>query len=363
MVSGQVRQHPVWDVILRGAIAYLDRGQFEIVLYHTSPLTDEHTAWASAQVERFVQGPRSPQGWLDDIARDQPDVVFYPEVGMDPVTCLLASLRLAPLQIAGWGHPITTGLPTMDWFLSGELLESPAGAQHYRERLIRLPGTGVCTEPVTLESQPWQAPVRPEGTVRFAICQQPMKFDPADDVLLTRIAKDAGPCEFWLASPRKLRWATMRLRDRLAAAFRKEGLDPEVHLRVTPWLTRPQFLGFLDEMDVYLDCPAFSGYTTAWQAIHRGLPILTLEGEFLRQRLAAGILRQIGFFEGIASSRDQYIETAIRWAHERSQPGPWAARREAIARAAARADGNRAAVSAFGSHVIDALARLPRAPA
>ena len=361
VVSGQVRQHPVWDVILRGVIAHLDRSRFEILLYHTGPLTDEQTSWASTQVERFVQGPKSTQAWLDEIARDQPDVIFYPEVGMDPVTGLLASLRLAPLQIAGWGHPVTTGLPTMDWFLSGELLESHAAAQHYRERLIRLPGTGVCTEPTTLESQPWQGPARPENTVRFAICQQPMKFDPADDGLLTRIAKAAGHCEFWLASPRKLHWATMRLRERLAAAFRKEGLDPDMYLRVTPWLTRPHFLGFLDEMDVYLDCPAFSGYTTAWQAIHRGLPILTLEGEFLRQRLAAGLLRQTGFFEGIASSRDQYVETAVRWAHERWQSGPWAARREAIGRAADRADGNRAAISALGRHVIEALAAPSRA--
>jgi protein O-GlcNAc transferase len=356
IVSGQVRQHPVWDVILRGVIAYLDRSQFEILLYHTGAITDEQTSWASTRVERFVQGPKSTQGWLDEIARDRPDVIFYPEVGMDPVSGVLASLRLAPLQIAGWGHPVTTGLPTMDWFLSGELLESPGAEQHYREKLIRLPGTGVCTEPTTLQSQPWRAPARPTSLVRFAICQQPIKFDPADDVLLTRIARDVGPCEFWLASPTKLHWAAMRLRDRLAAAFLKQGLDPAAYLRITPWLTRPHFLGFLDEMDVYLDCPAFSGYTTAWQAIHRGVPILTLEGEFLRQRLAAGLLRQIGVIDGVTSSRDQYVETAIRWAHERSQPGAWAARREVIRRAAARADGNRASVSAFGQSVIEALA-------
>jgi predicted O-linked N-acetylglucosamine transferase (SPINDLY family) len=248
----------------------------------------------------------------------------------------------------------------MDLFLSGALLESPRGEHDYREKLIRLPGTGVCTEPTTLEAQHWEGPVRATDVVRFAICQQPIKFDPADDVLLTRIARAVGPCEFWLASPRKLHWATMRLRDRLAAAFLKEGLDPEAHLRVTPWLARPHFLGFLDEMDVYLDCPAFSGYTTAWQAIHRGVPILTVEGEFLRQRLAAGLLRQIGIAEGVMSSRNQYVETAVRWAQERSQPGAWAARREAIRRAAARADGNRAPVTAFGHSVVEALTTSSR---
>ena len=355
VVSGQVRQHPVWDAVLRGIVAHLDRRRFEVVLYHTGSMTDEETTWAKGRVDRFVQGPRSTRAWLDEVAGDRPDVMFYPEVGMDPATCALAALRLAPLQVAGWGHPVTTGLPSIDLFVSGELLEATEAERHYREKLIRLPGTGVCTDLAPVQSQPWDGPARPENCVRFALCQQPIKFDPADDVLLTRIAKAVGPSEFWLAAPKKLHWATARLRNRLAAAFRAEGLDPDAHLREMPWLPRDQFAGFLDEMDVFLDCPAFSGYTTAWQAIHRGIPIVTLEGEFLRQRLAAGLLRQIGMTDGIASSADQYVQIAALWAQESRDSGLRAIRRESIRRAATHADDNRAAVNAFEQALIDAL--------
>ena len=355
VVSGQVRQHPAWDAVLRGIVAHLDRRRFEVVLYHTGSMTDEETTWAKGRVDRFVQGPRSTRAWLDEVAGDRPDVMFYPEVGMDPATCALAALRLAPLQVAGWGHPVTTGLPSIDLFVSGELLEATGAERHYREKLIRLPGTGVCTDLAPVQSQPWDGPARPENCVRFALCQQPIKFDPADDVLLTRIAKAVGPSEFWLAAPKKLRWATARLRNRLAAASRAEGLDPDAHLREMPWLPRDQFAGFLDEMDVFLDCPAFSGYTTAWQAIHRGIPIVTLEGEFLRQRLASGLLRQIGMTDGIASSADQYVQIAALWAQESRDSGQRAIRRESIRRAATHADGNRAAVNAFEQALIDAL--------
>jgi protein O-GlcNAc transferase len=355
VVSGQVRQHPVWDVVLRGILAHLDRRRFEIVLYHTGSITDEETTWAKSRVDRFVQGPRLTRAWLDEVARDQPDVMFYPEVGMDPATCALAALRLAPLQVAGWGHPVTTGLPSIDWFVSGELLEGTGAERHYREKLIRLPGTGVCTDLAPVHSQPWDGQARQGNCVRFALCQQPIKFDPADDVLLTSIAKAVGPSEFWLAAPKKLHWATARLRNRLAAAFGAEGLDPDAHLRVMPWLSRDQFAGFLDEMDVFLDCPAFSGYTTAWQAIHRGIPIVTLEGEFLRQRLAAGLLRQIGMTDGIASSADQYVQIAALRAQESRDWDQRDLRRESIRRVATQADSNRAAVSAFEEALIDAL--------
>ena len=208
-------------------IAHIDRRQFEVVVFHTGALVDEETRWAKEHVDRLVQGPRSFKGWIGEIATAQPDVLFYPEVGMDPASGALAALRLAPLQIAGWGHPVTTGLPSVDVFLSGELLEGEGAEKHYRERLVRLPGTGVCMEPMGTPTQTWQGPARTAGVVRFALCQQPIKFDPADDALIARIAKAVGPSEFWLVLPHKLDWAARKLRERLASAFRAEGLDAD----------------------------------------------------------------------------------------------------------------------------------------
>ena len=359
IVNGQIRRmHPVWEVVLRGLIAHLDRSKFEVIVYHTSAEADDETEWAQSQVDRFVHGVRSTQGWLAQVARDRPDVIFFPEVGMDTATCALATLRLAPLQIAGWGHPVTTGLPTVDWFVSGELLEGAAAEQHYCEKLIRLPGTGVCTALKPLESAPWPGPERgSDDVVRFSLCHQPIKFDPADDGLLVQIAQAAAPCEFWLSSPTKLSWTGNRLQERLATAFRAAGLDPAAYLRVTPWMPHQQFAGFMDEMDVYLDCPGFSGYTTAWLAAHRGLPIVTLEGQFLRQRLAAGLLRQIGITDGIANSAQEYVDIATRWARECRHGNRLSARRKALQQGALKADGNLAAVAAFQDAVLEHVSR------
>lgn len=340
VVSGHVRTHPVWDMLLKGVIAHLDRDRFEIFLYHTGQIQDAETAWARGKVARFIEGALSAKGWLDRVAEDRPDILFYPEVGMDPITGALAARRLAPVQAASWGHPVTTGLPSIDLYFSGALLEGTGAPSHYREKLILLPGTGVCTEPAPVESAPWSGT---SGVTKFALCQQPFKFDPSHDALLARIAKGAGACEFWLARSQTHPWASDRLLARLAASFRAEGLDPDAHLRQFPWMDRTGFNGFLDAMDVMLDCPSFSGYTTAWQAIHRGLPIVTLEGEFLRQRLAAGLLRQIGETGGVCGTEEAYVEAAL------SRP------RRTPKDAAIRADGNRAAVEAFAESLISAL--------
>ena len=52
------------------------------------------------------------------IAASEPDLVFYPEIGMDPVVYFLAFSRLAPIQAVSFGHPITSGVATIDYFLS-----------------------------------------------------------------------------------------------------------------------------------------------------------------------------------------------------------------------------------------------------
>ena len=356
VMSGHTRRHSVWDVILKGIVSHLDRERFELVLYSTSAGADEETRWAEEQADIFVAGPLPVSDWLGRVAADRPDILVYPEIGMDPVVGVLAALRLAPLQVASWGHPLTTGLPTIDLFLSGELLESPAADSHYREKLVRLPGTGCCTIPLPIAAEAADLPgVAAAATVRFALCQTPFKFDPADDDLYPRIAGRVGACEFWLVGPNdRTAWATRRVFARLEAAFRRHGLDPAAHLRLSAALPRPRFLGFLDAMDVYLDCPSFSGYTTAWQAVGRGLPIVTLEGEYLRHRLAAGLLRRIGRPGTIAASPEEYEEIAVALAEE-SRDGELRSRRRADLRgAAAAADDDVAVVRALERRLIEA---------
>lgn len=361
IVCAQVRRHPVFDVILKGILANLDRARFEVVLYHTAALVDAETDWASSKVDAFVQGPKSVESWVAKVRELRPEVIFYPEVGMDGVSCALASLRLAPVQAASWGHPVTTGMPHIDCFLSGDFLEGENADAHYCESLVRLPRTGVCLQPGLASAQVWSGPKRQQGIVRYALCQQPIKLDPEDDELFASIARVSAPCEIWLAMPRRQAWTSARVRARMERAFRAQGVDPDQCLKVTPWLREEEFLGFLDAMDIFLDSPAFSGFTTAWQALQRGLPIITLEGAFLRQRLAAGLLRQAGVGEGIVPSREEYLATAARWASMVRQESDWRVRREGFKARAATLKDDRSVVTAFADALAAAVDRARKA--
>jgi protein O-GlcNAc transferase len=365
VVSNHVHRHSVWDVILRGILVNIDRARFDVVLYSTGRLEDNETKFAKSlcDVWRDSHSISNFNGWLDAMAADRPDVILYPEIGMDATALRLATHRLAPLQVASWGHPITTGLPTIDLFLSGELIEAPEADSHYRERLERLPGTGCCTTPISLKTvaiPELEAELAKRPGVRFVITHMPFKFDPSDDDLFASIAAAVGECTFVLINDPKFDWVTEQLIGRLSQALRKRNLDPGQHLLVIPWLSREKFYALLDQCDVYLDCPSFSGYTTAWQAIHRGLPVVTLEGEFMRQRLAAGLLRKIGLTDTIAASKDEYLDIAARLAAECRDPGHRNARRKALKVAAPQMDNDVGVVKAFEQSLIKALAERGR---
>ncbi|MDC8785894.1 tetratricopeptide repeat protein [Roseateles koreensis] len=370
IVSAHIRRHSVWDIVLKGLIEHLDASLFELTIYHLGAIEDAQTELAKQAVAQWRDAGSlaGSTGWADRIAQDRQDVLYYPELGMDTVCYGLAQQRLAPLQAAGWGHPITTGLATIDLFFSGQLIEPEDGQAHYREHLIRLPGTGCCTRPfeievgLEIEAQASEAVARlmsnANGASLFLIPQSLLKFAPEFDAVYVEIARRLGPCRFVIPVSESMQGLREPLHARLAAAFDAAGLKADDFVAFLPWLNEGEFRHALQVCTVFLDCPAFSGYTTAWKAVREGIPVLTLEGPFMRQRLAAGLLRQIGMPDLIAGAVPAYIDKAVALAQEPAADQQ--ARRRAIAAAAPRADHDVSVVRAFEREL---LKRMPGAPA
>jgi predicted O-linked N-acetylglucosamine transferase (SPINDLY family) len=228
---------------------------------------------------------------------------------MDPMTARLASLRLAPVQVASWGHPETTGMPTIDYYLSASGLE-PEGAQaHYTERLVLLPNLGCSFDRMAF--QPASTPGATADEPLLVCPGMPFKYAPQHDWVLAEIARRIGACRFLFFSHGKGE-LTGKLAERLKMAFRKRGLDFERHVVFLPWQAPAAFLGWLRRADVYLDTLGFSGFNTALFAVEAGLPIVTREGRFLRGRLASGILKRLETDELVARDEAGYVELAVR---------------------------------------------------
>ena len=150
IVSGFFCDHTLFKLFLEGWLSQLDRSRFEVIGFHTGSVMDGQTARCADWCDRFVHGLPSAAAWREAIAATKPHVLLYPEVGMDPVAGRLAAMRLAPVQCVAWGQPETTGMPTIDYFLSSALMEPPEGDGFYTESLVRLPDLGAWYKPDVL---------------------------------------------------------------------------------------------------------------------------------------------------------------------------------------------------------------------
>lgn len=313
VVMGFFREHSVWKAILKGWMANLDRSRFALYGYYTQRYIDSETDIAQTYCRRFVQGPMATDLWIKEIRKDDPHILLYPETGMDPDAAALAALRLAPIQCGTWGHPETSGMPTLDYYLSGEMLEPPKAQAHYSEQLVTLPGTSVCYAPMPFKPSPKKRPdfgLRDGDTV-FLCCQNPFKYLPQYDEVFPAIAKAVPNSCFVFFRHKKSDGLNAIFKERIATIFEQHGLPMEQYVVFLDWQSFPDFQALLSISDVYLDSIGFSGFNTASEALADGLPVVTMETEFMRGRLAAAILRQIGVIDTIASTVDEFILMAI----------------------------------------------------
>jgi predicted O-linked N-acetylglucosamine transferase (SPINDLY family) len=315
-VTAHAYEHSVFRALLKGWLECLDRDRIHTTVLDVGTVRGPATDLARARADWVDCSARSLRECVGEICRRDLDALIYPEIGMDGRTYQLASLRLARHQIAAWGHPETTGLATMDYFLSSEAFDSTGSEQYYSEKLVRLPGIGCCYEPCEIgESPAHERPELPAGVPVLVSAGTPYKYAPEHDSVLVEIARALHRCCIVLFESTQPELTT-RVLERLRTSFRSAGLDPDQYLLLLPWLSLEGFHGLMRRADVYLDTLGFSGFNTVMQAVECRLPIVAYEGRFLRGRFASGVLRCLGLGELVATSQAEYVRLAVKLARD-----------------------------------------------
>ena len=301
----------------------LDRKRFEVFGYNLGPSPmDEFAQSVAKGCDHFVAaappGGDATAAWAGAIAADELDALIYPEIGMEDHAVRLAALRLAPVQAMAWGHPITSGLDSVDYFLSSDLMEPANGAEHYTEKLVRLPGLSICYRPLPPDRGGLTRAGLglPEKLPLFLCCQSLFKYRPADDAVLVQLAGAVPDAQFVFIGQAGAP-VTQLFRARLDAAFTAAGQSPS-RIRLIPPVPGDQFQSLLGLADVYLDSLAWSGGNTTLEAVTAGVPIVTLPGPLMRGRHSAAILRYLGLDDFITDTPASYVALAAKLATDAS---------------------------------------------
>jgi protein O-GlcNAc transferase len=301
----------------RGLVEHLDRNKFEVMLirlgHSKRDALADHLDQTADQV--IVASDTDLDAARNAIANLKLDVLFYQDIGMEPLSYFLAFARLAPVQLTSFGHPDTTGIPNLDYFVSSENYEPPGSDADYSERLVKLPDAGTLAcyhRPLKTEVAIDLAPYGITSADKIYLCPQTLfKIHPdMDDIFRGILAQDRA-AKIILIEPAE-KHQRNALEKRLSEAT-GELSDRIVFVKSQPY---PSYLALLDSADVILDSLHFNGQNTSLEALSLNIPIVTMPGKFQRGRHTYGMYQAMGFTDLIATTKDEYVALAVRTAND-----------------------------------------------
>ena len=297
-----------------GLIRDMPRERFEVLVFSVGDRDDEWSRRIRADCDLYVPLPEELDTVRHAIESARLDVLVFADIGMDALTYFLAFWRLAPLQLTTWGHPVTSGIDTIDAYVSAAALESEGSEDQYSEALWKLPAfynPGSARPLIRAASRTRTELGLPAAGPLYLCPQFLFKLHPEFDAALAGILRSAPQAHIVLLAAK--REAKVRLRQRIDAALGAEASRVHFLERMPVSL----YYEVLAAVDVVLDPFHFGGCNTTCEALAMGKPIATLPAGFLRGRFTLACYREMQIDDCIASSPEDFVRLAVALGRER----------------------------------------------
>lgn len=312
-VSAFFRQHAVMACFGRLITGMAGLG-FEVVVCSAAKRSrDAETERIARGVDRFVELPRDLEKARRALSDLLPDIVVFTDLGMDLGTYCLAHTRYAPIQAVLPGHPVTTGISTIDYFVSSAWSEEEDAKAHYSETLIRLMGQYVdYPVPLPLTGAKTRSALGLPEKGNLYVCPVTLfKLLPSFDQALAAILQQDE--QGWVVL---IRLPETNLHEQFLARFRHRFGALADRICFLPWLPLDEWRCLLAHAAVVLDPFHFSGGNTVRMALAMGIPVVTWPSQYLRGRIAYGLYRRMGYLGCVAPSSSDYAALACRMAQD-----------------------------------------------
>jgi predicted O-linked N-acetylglucosamine transferase (SPINDLY family) len=307
------RSH-ILGVLFLEWIKRINRNQFEVFFYDMGGGINPKSEQFDIFSDHYYRCSWDFEKVAELIRQDQLDILVFLDTVIEPRLHSLSCFRLAPVQCATWGHPVTTGSPEIDYFLGSDAMEPANAQEHYSERLIRLPNLGIYQRPITIPELVISRSEfnLSEEEVVYISCQMLSKYLPRYDYLYPEIVKKVPNAKIVFFNAYESNSVTDIFKKRLSQVFNENELKLEDHCIFTPLLQYSKYLNLLKLSDVFLDTIGWSGCITTLDAISCELPIVTMPGELMRGRQSYGMLKIMGIEDMIAYTEADYIQLAVK---------------------------------------------------
>ncbi|WP_297569126.1 hypothetical protein [uncultured Anaerovibrio sp.] len=314
-VSPDLRYH----VVLRFCwvmLANYDKEKFEVYCYHNNPNEDNYSENIKAMTDnwRNISGMKAEQA-AKVIYDDKIDILVDLAGHTKGNGLPIMAYKPAPVQVSGVGYFATTGLKSVDYFISDKYLASEP--ECFVEDLISLEHSHFCYTPLYEAPATRQAPCIKKGYITFGSFNAIRKIN--DEVL-----------ELWTNILKAVPGSHLLLKgavfdddygyELFCQRLTKFGID----IQSGEWRDRVDLRGFSKEylqeyldMDIALDTFPYPGGGTTCDALYMGLPVITLSGDSHGERFGKSLLENIGLPEFVVYNKQAYFDLAVALAGDK----------------------------------------------
>ena len=301
-LSPDLYQHTVGALLLP-VLEHHDQSIVDIYCYHTGPKTDSYSKRIAqlAKVWRHVYGTTDEE--LAQLIRNDGIDILVDLAGHTPYSRPLVFARKpAPIQVSWLGYFNTTGLATMDWFITDQYSYSPEQESRYSEKIYRLPDTRLVYVPYPGMPDVNELPALKNGYITFGCLNNLAKIN--EEVLsVWKHVLDAVPNSRLLLQNSGFR--DPENKERFARQCKMLEIGPE-RLDLRPFTSIQDFAKTYHEIDIALDPFPFCGGMTSFDALWMGVPVITLAQPQLAGRQTLSMLHNLNLETLISSSIEDY---------------------------------------------------------
>ncbi len=312
-LSSDLREHAI-GFLMAEMFGLHDRGQFEIVIYHCGPQSNDAIQQRiKAGCDRWHDITTHSD---DDVARqmveDQIAILIDVNGHTQGARPKLLALRPAPVIVNWLGYPGTTGSPCHTHIIADAIIIPPENEIFFSEKVLRLP----CYQPndrhraVAAISQSRLEAGLPEQAMVYCCFNGAHKITRPIWQAWMAILRAVPDSVLWLldtADDLKARLIDRAQQDEIAG----ERLVFAAKLRNAEHLARYRLA------DLFLDTSPYGAHTTASDALWMGVPVLTLCGRSFASRVCSSLVSAAGMPDLVCASLDIYVEQAIRLGRDR----------------------------------------------
>lgn len=245
------------------------------------------------------------------------DVIIYPDVGMKIYPYILSFSKLAPIQINTWGHSETSGIDTIDYFVSSKIfhpyqkLKEDTVKNEFSEKLVLMNSLSTYYIPplklFNINTKKFKNKKElgyTNNNKLYGCLQTSYKISYEFELTLLKILKN-DPNAFILLS-NAIPFCKSQL-NRIQKVF-------GIYLNRLKWYTsldKFHYLEIVNICDVILDPFPFGGCNTSFEAFDLNIPVITCPNNYLNGNFTTGLYKKMGISECITSNHDDYYLKAI----------------------------------------------------